>query len=64
MSKFYMNFWTIQTVSTYCWLRLLWNPDHDVDATINEFCRRMFDKAEKPMRELVQIQIDGWEKAV
>jgi hypothetical protein len=64
MSKFYKNFWTIQTITTYCWLRLLWNPDHDVDATINEFCRRMFGKAEKPMRELVQMQIDGWEKAV
>ncbi|MDP6354389.1 MAG: DUF4838 domain-containing protein, partial [Planctomycetota bacterium] len=64
MSKYYKNYWTIQTISTYCWLRLLWNPDHDIDATINEFCRRMFGKAEKPMRELVQMQIDGWEKAV
>ena len=64
MTKFKMTFWTRQTVSTYCWLRLLWNPDHDISATIDEFCRRMFGKAQKPMRELVQLQIDGWEKAV
>ena len=36
MTKFKMTFWTRQTVSTYCWLRLLWNPDHDISATIDE----------------------------
>ena len=63
-SKYYQTFWKTQTISTYCWLRLLWNPDLNVDATVDAFCQRMFGPAADTMRELVQLQMDGWEKAV
>ena len=62
-SKFYFTFWDIQTISTYVWLRLLWDPDINVDATIDAFTTRMFGPAAATMRQLVQLQMDGWEKA-
>jgi hypothetical protein len=55
--------WPRQHISLYCWMKLLWNPDFDVDAAIDEYCRRMFGPAAAPMRKLVAIQLDGWEKS-
>jgi len=52
-----------QNLSLYCWMKVLWNPDFDVDAATDEFCRRLFGPAAKTMRELVGLQIDGWEKS-
>lgn len=55
--------WPRQNITLYCWMKLLWNPDFDVDAAIDEFCRRMFGPAARTMRELVEIQINGWENS-
>ena len=55
--------WPRQNVSLYCWLKLLWNPDFDVDAAMDVFCRRMFGPAAGSMRELLRMQCDGWEKS-
>lgn len=57
------NHWPRQHISLYCWLRVLWNPDFDVDAAVNEFARRMYGPASKTMRELLALQMDGWEKS-
>ncbi len=57
------NHWPRQHISLYCWLKVLWNPDFDVDAAVDTFCNRMFGPAAGTMRELVGIQIDGWEKS-
>jgi hypothetical protein len=54
--------WPRQHLSLYCWLKVLWNPDFDVDAAIDEYCKRMYGPAAATMRELVALQIDGWEK--
>ena len=51
-----------QHITLYCWMKLLWNPDFDVDAAMDEFCQRMFGRAAKTIRELLQLQADGWEK--
>ena len=53
--------WPRQHVSLYVWLKVLWNPEFDVDAAISEYCRRMYGPAEAPMREVVGMLIDGWE---
>jgi len=53
--------WPRQHLSLYCWMKVLWNPEFDVDAAIDEYCKRMYGPAAKTMRELVQLQIDGWE---
>lgn len=52
-----------QHVSLYCWLKLLWNPDFDVDAMMDEYCRRMYGPAAATVRELLRIQTDGWEQS-
>jgi hypothetical protein len=56
--------WPRQHVSLYCWLKLLWNPDFDVDAALDEYCQRMYGPAAKTIRELIGLQIDGWEKGL
>ncbi len=55
------NHWPRQHVSLYAWLKILWNPDFDVDAAIDEYCRRMYGPASTTMRELVGMLITGWE---
>src|SRR5262249_42404971 len=55
--------WPRQHLSLYCWMKLLWNPDFDVDAAIEAYCGRMYGAAAGSMRELVKLQIDGWEKS-
>jgi len=55
--------WPRSSISLYCWMKVLWNPDYDVDAACDTFCERMFGAAAAPMRKLLQMQMDGWEKA-
>jgi hypothetical protein len=57
------NHWPRQHISLYCWLKVLWNPDFDVDAAVDEFCARMFGPAAGTMRELLGMQISGWENS-
>ncbi|MDP6502913.1 MAG: DUF4838 domain-containing protein [Planctomycetota bacterium] len=55
--------WPRQHLSLYVWLKVLWNPDVNVDAIIHEYCTRMYGPAAKTMRELVRMLADGWEKS-
>ncbi len=57
------NHWPRQHISMYCWLRVLWDPEFDVDAAIDEFARRMYGPSAGTMRKLLALQIDGWEKS-
>ncbi len=54
--------WPRSNFSLYCWMKLLWNPDFDVDAAADEYCARLFGPAAEPMRQLLTIQSDRWEK--
>ncbi len=45
----------------YVWNRVLWNPDLDVDATLDEMCRRLFGPAAASARELMRLQCERWE---
>ena len=55
--------WPRNHLSLYCWLRLLWDPDFDVDAAVDEHCRRLYGPAADTMRQLVRMQMDGWEES-
>lgn len=57
------NHWQRQHVSLYAWMKALWNPDFDVDAAIDGFVTRMYGPAAKPMRELIGMQMRGWEES-
>ena len=49
-------------LSTYVWMKCLWNPDFDLECLYDEFARRMFGPAEKPMRELIALQEACWNR--
>lgn len=53
--------WPRFHVSLYCWLKLLWNPDFNVDAALDEYCRRLYGPAAGTLRRLLQLQMNGWE---
>ncbi|NLL83560.1 MAG: DUF4838 domain-containing protein [Lentisphaerae bacterium] len=55
--------WPRQHVSLYCWAKLLWDPDFDVDAAVKEYSRRMYGPAGKTMHRLVRLEADLWEKS-
>lgn len=46
------------------WMRLMWNPDIDVDAWMDEFCVRMFGPAADPMRRLIALCAERYESTV
>ena len=54
--------WPRQHVSLYVWLKVLWDPEINVAAVVDEYCRRMYGPAAGTMRALVGMLIDGWEK--
>ena len=47
-------------MSTYFWLRALWNPAIDPEAVYDGFARRAFGAAAPEMRELMRMQETGW----
>lgn len=49
-------------LSAYVWMRALWNPELNSQAIFDEFAKRMFGPAEKPMRRLIQLQDEGWKR--
>lgn len=53
--------WDRQHLNYYIWLKLLWNPDFNVDAAIDEYCRRMYGKSAETMREIIRILTERWE---
>jgi len=45
----------------YVWNRALWNPDMDVEAVLDEMCKRLFGAGAADARELLRLQCDRWE---
>ncbi len=50
------------TLSAYVWNRALWNPELNCEAIFDEFAKRLFGPAAKPMRRIVQLQAEGWKR--
>ncbi|MFW5798101.1 MAG: DUF4838 domain-containing protein, partial [Planctomycetota bacterium] len=53
--------WAFQHPTIYCWFRLMWNPDFNVDAALDEYVRLMYGPAAEPMGKLLNQLIDRWE---
>lgn len=49
-------------LSVYVWMKCLWNPAVDVEAIYDGFAKRMFGPAARPMRALIALQEDCWER--
>ena len=54
--------WTNTAPTMYVWMRVLWNPDLDVDAVLDEMCERLYGKAGDTARELIKLECEVWEK--
>jgi hypothetical protein len=54
--------WSTTAFTLYCWMKVLWNPDVDIDAILHEYCKRMFPEATGTMQKLIQLECDRWEK--
>ena len=46
----------------YVWNRVLWDPELDVDATLDEMCRRLFGAGAESARELMRLECERWEQ--
>ncbi|WP_331936289.1 DUF4838 domain-containing protein [Methylosinus sp.] len=44
--------------------RLMWNPDENVDALLEDFYVRFFGPAQKPMRDYWRAIFDAWNKTI
>ena len=55
--------WSRCAPTLYCWMKVLWNPEIDVDAVLAEMCRRLFGQAAEPTHALLQLMIDRYEQA-
>ncbi len=53
--------WTLAAPTLYVWMKALWNPELDVDAVLDEMCRRLYGKAGATVRELSKLECDVWE---
>jgi hypothetical protein len=53
--------WTNTAPTLYVWMKVLWNPELDVDAVLDEMCRRLYGKAGSTARELLRLECDLWE---
>jgi len=53
--------WTTTAPTLYVWMKVLWNPELDVDAVLDEMCRRLYGKAGVTARELIRLECDLWE---
>jgi len=44
-------------------MKVLWNPEVNIDAILDGLCDRMFGKAASTCRELLRLECKRWEKA-
>ncbi len=49
-------------LSAYVWNRALWNPELNCEAVFDEFAKRLFGAAAKPMRRIIHLQAEGWKR--
>ena len=55
--------WSNAAPTMYCWMKILWNPELNINATLEEMCKRMFGEAAEPAHELLKLMIDRYENA-
>jgi len=62
LTTYNARIWITSAPTFYVWMRVMWNPELDVDATLEEMCRRLFGPAAQTAREFMRLQCDRWEK--
>jgi len=54
--------WAYSHPTMYCWYRLMWNADYDVDAALDEYCTLMYGPSAPVMKKIMDILTVRWEK--
>lgn len=54
--------WAYTHPTIYCWYRLMWNPDFNVDAALDEYCTLMYGPAAPAMKEILTMLTNRWEQ--
>ena len=55
--------WSTAAPTDYCWMKVLWNPDVDIDAILDGLCERQFGAGADPARRLLKLMCDRWQEA-
>ncbi len=55
--------WSRNAPTLYCIMKVLWNPDVNIDAILDEMCIRLYGKGAGSARKLLTLMCDRWEKA-
>lgn len=55
--------WSKAAPTMYVWMRVLWNPEIDVDATLDQLCRRQFGAAGRTASRLLSLMCERYEQA-
>ena len=53
--------WSRKHLTVYLLSRLLWNPEFDVDAAFDEYCRLMYGPASEQVARIYGLLTDKWE---
>jgi hypothetical protein len=53
--------WAYSHPTFYIWYRLLWDPDFNVDAALDEYCTLMYGAAAPEMKEIMMLLSNRWE---
>jgi len=53
--------WTTAAPTCYVWMRVQWNPELNVDAALDQMCRRLFGPAADTAGKLLRLQCERWE---
>jgi hypothetical protein len=54
--------WAYSHPTFYIWYRLLWDPNFNVDASLNEYCTLMYGAAAPEMNEILALLTKRWEE--
>jgi uncharacterized protein DUF4838/cellulose/xylan binding protein with CBM9 domain len=54
--------WAYSHPTTYCWYRLMWNPEFDNKAALDEYCTLMYGPAATEMKKILGLLTSRWEK--
>ena len=54
--------WAYSHPTIYCWYRLMWNPEFDIKAALEEYCNLMYGPAAPAVKEILDLLTLRWEK--
>jgi uncharacterized protein DUF4838/cellulose/xylan binding protein with CBM9 domain len=54
--------WAYSHPTIYCWYRLMWNPEFDNKAALDEYCTLMYGPAAPEMKKILALLTSRWEK--